>query len=242
MSAVVISQPMLFPWVGMMEQVFLANHYVFYSDVQFSKGSFINRVQVKTALGSRWLTVPTDGLRLGQRIDEVRIRPGAEWVGAHLRLLEAAYSGSPWVYDMLGLVDSVYSQRFDRLTDLVEASVMALCSYFGLAHDRAFIRSPNLGISGSGSRRVLDIVLALGGNSYITGHGAKNYLDHHMFESSGVSVFYMDYQLLEYSQLHGPFTPYVSALDLVANAGKDGLKYIKPKTLHWKEFLNEQRN
>ena len=49
MTVVVISQPMLFPWVGMFEQIRLADVYVHYTDVQFSKGSFVNRVQIKTA-------------------------------------------------------------------------------------------------------------------------------------------------------------------------------------------------
>ena len=49
MTTVVISQPMLFPWVGMFEQVALADVFVHYDDVQFSKGSFTNRVQLKTA-------------------------------------------------------------------------------------------------------------------------------------------------------------------------------------------------
>ena len=49
MTTVVISQPMFFPWVGMFEQIALADVYVHYDDVQFSKGSFTNRVQLKTA-------------------------------------------------------------------------------------------------------------------------------------------------------------------------------------------------
>lgn len=38
---------MFFPWVGFLEQLKLVDVYVFYDDVQFSKGSFTNRVQVK---------------------------------------------------------------------------------------------------------------------------------------------------------------------------------------------------
>jgi hypothetical protein len=41
-GTVVISQPMFFPWVGMLEQLKLADTYVHYDDVQFEKGSFSN--------------------------------------------------------------------------------------------------------------------------------------------------------------------------------------------------------
>ena len=56
MTRVVISQSMLFPWVGLLEQMRLADVFVHYDDVQFSKGSFVNRVQVKTPDGVRWMT------------------------------------------------------------------------------------------------------------------------------------------------------------------------------------------
>lgn len=47
---VVISQSMFFPGWVLLEQLKLADLYVFYDDVQFSKGSFTNRVQVKASV------------------------------------------------------------------------------------------------------------------------------------------------------------------------------------------------
>jgi hypothetical protein len=240
MSRVVISQPMLFPWVGLLEQVALADVYVHYSDVQFSKGSFTNRVQIKTSQGSRWLTVPLEGLRLGQRINEVRIQDRTDWRAGHRSLLASVYEGCPWVKDMLDLVDSVYSRHFDLISDLSEASLMALCEYFDLDEGRQFIQASDLGIAGSSSQRVLNIVRAVGGTQYITGHGARHYLDHDMFEAAGITVSYMDYQLQPYPQAHGAFTPYVSALDLVANTGREGRKFIGSGTRLWKDFLNHE--
>ena len=73
LNNIVISQPMYFPWVGILEQVQLSNIYVNYEDVQFSKGSFSNRVQVKTQSGIKWLTIPLKKLVLGQLINEVEI-------------------------------------------------------------------------------------------------------------------------------------------------------------------------
>ena len=58
MISVVITQPMYFPWIGMLEQMRLADHFVSYAGAAFSKGGFTNRVQVKTANGVHWLTVP----------------------------------------------------------------------------------------------------------------------------------------------------------------------------------------
>ncbi len=237
MTVVVISQPMFFPWVGLLEQVRLADVFVHYDDVQFSKGSFTNRAQVKTAEGMRWLTLPLSGLSLGQAIREVRLSASRDWRGEHLALLRRAYAGAPCADDMLGLVESVYAAADDGLGDLAIRGLLAVADYFGLARRTRFVHSSELGIAGKSSQRVLDIVRHLGGTRYVTGHGARHYLDHALFERNGVAVEYMDYRCNPYPQMHGAFTPHVSILDLIANTGRDGVAFINSATRPWRDFL-----
>ena len=234
---VVISQPMFFPWVGMFEQIRLANIYVHYSDVQYSKGSFVNRVQIKTPMGVRWLTVPLQRFTLGQRIDQIQIAK-SDWRSKHLELLKQSYRRAPYMNDMFNLVEQVYSHNYLTIDELSRASLDAVCHYYQLNPACRFLNARDLAINGKGSQRVLDIVQALGGTVYITGHGAKNYLDHARFEAAGVRVEYMNYQCKPYPQMHGAFTPYVSILDLIANMGQAGREYICSDTLYWRDFLN----
>lgn len=236
---VVISQSMLFPWVGMLEQVRLADVFVHYDDVQFSKGSFVNRVQLKTAEGRAWMTVPLLDFHLGQRIDEVRVPPAEHWVPRHLALLQRSFDGAPYADDALALAREVYGQRHAHLGSLARASLMALVRYFGLDRGRRFVDVESLGIAGHGDRRVLDVVRRLGGTTYVTGHGAARYLDHRRFDDAGVQVDYMDYRCKPYAQAHGAFTPYVSGLDLVASCGRAGIEQIVSGTLAWKDFVDE---
>lgn len=233
---IVISQPMLFPWVGMFEQIRLCDVYVHYTDVQFSKGSFVNRVQIKTVAGSQWLTVPMQARSLGQRIDEILIDDRKDWRRSHLDFLSQAFAGAPCRRDALDIVREVYSGKSERLIDVVIASMTAVLKYLGLDHGRRFLQSPDLGIGGSGSERVLAIVRHLEGKTYVTGHGARNYLEHEAFENAGVNVAYMDYRKAAYPQLHGEFTPYVSILDAVANLGREAEQYIRSGTLDWRQF------
>lgn len=236
MTKVVISQPMYFPWVGALEQIRLADVFVHYSDVQFVRG-FFNRVQVKTVRGSEWLTVPLRDYHRGQFISEVAIDERVDWRLRHREMLRHAYSKTPYLSDLLSIFDDVASTRISNLADLSITSVMALARYFGLVDDCRFHDSRNLGISGSSSQRLLDLTIKVGGSEYITGHGARKYLRHEMFEGAGIAVEYMNYQLSDYPQQHGPFTPYVTALDLVANCGPQGRKYLHSTTVPWREFI-----
>lgn len=236
---IVISQPFHFPWIGQLEQIALSDVYVHYDDVQFSKGSFTNRVQIKTADGFKWLTIPLEELRLGMRIDEVRTNDDMkkDWRSAHLEFLEQTYDAAPFRDEMLELVREVYEPRPRMLCDIVIDGVMALARYFGLTEEREFLRSSEMNIPGKSSQRVADIVDSLGGTVYYTGHGARRYLDHELLEARGVRIEYMDYAKTPYPQLYGEFNPYVSSLDLVANVGKAGAAYIRPRTRYWREFV-----
>jgi hypothetical protein len=201
-----------------------------------SKGSFVNRVQIKTADGFHWLTVPLKNLTLGQNIDDVEVNEAKDWRKSHLDFLAQALHGAPHARDALGLVESVYAEKSSRLAAIAIKSLEAVLAYFGLVEGRRFVRSPELGIGGAGSARVLEIVQKLGGAVYVTGHGARNYLEHAAFERAGVRVEYMDYLKTPYPQLHGAFNPYVSVLDLIANTGRTGLEFIHSPTVNWKEF------
>jgi hypothetical protein len=235
---IVISQSMLFPWIGLLEQVRLADVFVHYDDVQYSKGSFVNRVQVKLPEGVRWMSVPLQGHRLGQRIDAVQLAPSAQWRASHLDLLERSFKDAPHTQDALQLAGAVYGADYPHVGALARASLLALCRYFGLDVGRRFVDVTDLEVPGSGSARVLAVVERLGGDAYITGHGAASYLDHEEFERKGLRVEYMQYQCRPYPQAHGAFTPYVSALDLVARCGREGANHICSGTVPWKEFLN----
>lgn len=232
---VVISQPMYFPWVGMLEQIRLADVFIHYSDVQFVRG-FINRVQVKTAHGVRWMTVPIRHLHQGRLICELEIDEGSGWRSRHRDILRQAYSSAPRCDEMLGIFDEVLESSGSSLAGLSIASLEALASFFGLSGTR-FLDSRDLDVPGRRSQRLRDLVRSVGGTEYITGHGALRYLDHKLFVDAGIEVHVMDYRRTPYPQPHGAFTPHVSALDLAANCGREGRSVIHSPAVNWDLFV-----
>lgn len=242
MKSIVISQPMYFPWVGMFEQIRLADVFVHYDDVQFSKGSFFNRVQIKIPTGFKWMTVPLKNHKLGQNINQIELSDESGWQQNHLELLKQNYAGASFVNEMLSLVDSVVSASHSNLAELSQASIEAVCDYYGLKIDREWAKSSELNIPGQSTQRVLDIAQHFGSRTYITGHGARQYFDHELLERNGIRTEYIDYRKRPYPQLHGEFNPFVSILDLIANVGKDGIEYLCSTTCYWKLFVERHNN
>lgn len=234
MTAVVISQPMLFPWPGFYEQFVLADAYAYLDDAQFSKGSFTNRIQLKHGDGTRWMTIPLAGGGSFRTIAELDAAAGS-WKSAHRDLLAQSLASAPFRDDALAILDRVY--RHDRLCDLLIASMEEPARYLGLDPKPVVLRTSGTGVGGRSWQRVLDIVRHLGGTRYLTGHGASKYLDHAAFEAAGVCVEYMLYSRTPWPQRTATFTPYVSVLDLIGHAGPDGAAYLKPATTPWRTFI-----
>jgi hypothetical protein len=230
---VVVSQPMFLPWIGLFEQVRLSDVFYHYDDVQLPQGrSFMSRVQVKTADGVVWLTAPLDRRRSGRLINETYFSAHEDWRRRHLRVLREAYSRAPHFDLMFGLAERLYGFATESLAEFNMHSVEAVAAWLGL--NREFRRTSASGIDGSSTQRLLDVCLAAGADTYVTGMGALEYLEHERFEERGIDVRYMAYQRTPYPQLHGEFTPYVTILDAIAHVGERARELVGSPTVSWR--------
>lgn len=236
---VVISQPMFLPWRGLFEQLLLSDVFVHYDDVQFPMGrNFCSRVQIKTKNGIKWLTVPIDKKNSGVEINQTRISYDGCWQEKHLMTIRHAYAKSKFKKDLNNLVEEIYAKRFECIGDFNIFSFELIASYFGI--QRKMFRSSELSVDGSSSARLMEIVKKLGGDIYITGLGALNYIDYDLFEKNSISVEYMDYKDDKYGQIGDDFTPYVTILDVIANLGESGVDILGSPSVYWKEFIDER--
>jgi hypothetical protein len=232
---IVISQPMFLPWAGLFEQIRLADVFVHYDDVPLPQGrSFISRVQVKGPKGQEWLTVPLVRRSRGL-IREVRIDHSEPWKKEHLATFSRLLKPAPHFDEAWALLETIYDYDTQWLSQFNIHALEHIARYLGFA--ARFAKSSDLAQEGKSSEKLLKLVKHFHGTCYITGHGAKNYLNHDLFASAGVEVQYMDYRLEPYPQLHGEFTPYVTLIDGIAHLGKDVAKHMTSQTLHWKQAL-----
>lgn len=237
MSVVVISQPMYFPWVGLFEQVALADVFVHYDNVQLPQGSsFITRVQIKTADGPQWLSAPVKRKR-GQLIKDVRLDTQSGWQHKHLASLRHRYARTPHLNTMIKLVESVYAKTTSSLCELNIASIETVADFLGLT--TRFVRSSEHPTDAQSTQKLIDYCQQYSATRYVTGHGALQYLDHDAFVSCGIDVHVMDYQCIGYDQPHGGFTPYVSILDAIACLGHEARTVIEPRTRDWKDLIDD---
>ena len=87
--------------------------------------------------------------------------------------------------------------------------------------------SKELELSGTKTYRLISAIKKVGGNFYLSGPKAKNYIENTKFKENNIELEYIDYSTYpEYSQLWGEFNHSVSILDLIFNTGKKASYYI----------------
>ena len=218
MTTLVVLQPSYLPWLGYFDQLARADAFVWYDDVQFDKHGWRNRNRVKGPKGPLWLTVPVrHSGRSDQLILDVEVDNRLPWRRKHRSTIEQLYAQAPFLDEILPPFVELLNQPWERLVDLDIATTEWLAQTFGISTPR--FRSSSLRIGWDRNERLLNFCRHFGATRYLTGDSARDYLDVPRFEAIGVEVQWHGYRHPVYPQLHGEFIPYLSALDLILNAG-----------------------
>jgi hypothetical protein len=224
----VILQPSYIPWRGYFEQIYRADVFVFYDDVQYDKHGWRNRNRIKNHQGGQWLTIPvhSKGVVIDSiPIHEIEIAWEQSWAEQHWRAIQQAYSKAPFFQPYASWLEEVYQRRPARLADFTIPLTIEIADKLGICHTR-FVRSSEMHASGQKTDRLIEILTRLGAKHYLSGPSASSYIEAEKFRSAGITLEYMDYHYPEYAQLYPPYDPYITILDLLFMVGPEAAKYI----------------
>lgn len=223
MTVVAIHQPNYLPWLGYFHKMMRADVFLLLDDVQYSKGSYINRVQVRSGAEAepRWLTVPV-AVTLGQTIAETcPNQPG--WARRHLDTLRNFYKGAAHFRDTWARLGELYADLPEAdLATVNEALLRRLASALGMTC--TFRRSSELAVGAVASDdRLVALVRAVDpAGCYYSGKGGAKYQDPAKFAAAGLGFGYSDFRHPVYDQGGAPFLPGLSVIDALFHLGFAG--------------------
>jgi hypothetical protein len=223
-----ILQPSYVPWRGYFHQIRKSDIFIFFDDVQYDKRGWRNRNRIKTASGTRWLTIPVNNsgaITDHIPINHISINWDTPWNHKHWTTLTHAYHNAPFFSRYRDLLESFYASHPESLADFTIEFTVALAASLGIK-DVKFLRSSELGGSGRKTERLLDLLRKVGATHYISGPSAKDYLDEAALAAAGITLEYMLYDYPHYEQLYPPYDPQVSILDLLFMKGEEAGEFI----------------
>jgi hypothetical protein len=222
-----IIQSAYIPWRGYFDFIDSVDQFVFYDDVQYSKGSWRNRNKVKTAQGLRWLTVPVK-YRYPALICETQVDYTSRWQDHHHNVLSENYRTAPFCDDASAILREGLRYRHPTISALNIRLIELVCRYLKIG--TRFVVSNALDIKAGKTERLIAVLQKLGATAYLSGPSAKDYLDESMFRAAHIRLEYKTYDYPDYQQLWGDFDGAVTVLDLIANCGPEARRYLTSRS------------
>lgn len=213
------NQPYFAPYPGFFHKAWLSDCLVLLDDVQFPrKTTWITRNRFKNDQGMLWMTIPVYKKGLGlQKISQVRVCPGGNWKRKHLQSFKSAYARAPFLSDLLGAIERIYSRHHDRVLDLNLELIHYILDYLGI--DIRVVLMSALAVSGKGTRLIIDICKSLGAQKFMVQSSAMAYYDADRFEAEGLELVAFKKPDYVYPQLWGDFIANLSVLDMMLTCG-----------------------
>jgi hypothetical protein len=214
---VAVHQPNYLPWLGYFAKIAQADAFVFLDDVQFSKGSYTNRVQIARNGAPVWLTQPVRH-EFGSPIRAVELaRP--DWARGHADTLKQAYRRSASFAEVWPLLETWLTEASGRLSDINAQLVRSIATRLGIA-TRFVVSSELHVIADSADERLARIAARIApGGTYLSGGGGVKYQSEEVFTHAGIKLAYSKFQSTPYPRSGEPFIAGLSIVDALFHLG-----------------------
>lgn len=221
-----IIQSSYVPWRGYFDFIDDVDLFLFFDDTDYTPRSWRNRNRIKTANGAIWLSVPVLHTR-GVLIEKAEIDYTNRWVDKHILSLSQAYAKAPHFADYSPALFAALSAGHRTISELNVAVTRIIMQMLAI-HTPTRMAS-DLSAQGSKDERLVDLARKAGASVYLSGPSAKGYIRPQLFADAKIDLEYKTYDYPEYPQLHGPFEPQVTVLDLIFNCGPRSREFLKSR-------------
>ena len=212
-----IHQPNFFPWLGFFNKINSSDVFIFLLESKRSKNDkYLTRSFILNNDKKTYLSIP---LGPKQKIIKTLELPDSQ----------------KWRINMLNIIHASYSKShfYECIRGDIERLIMFDCQYFyEFSLNAIYFFLQNLNIEkicfedknfdkefGEANNRLVNLCKEVNASKYLSGIGAKSYIDEDIFKKSQIDIIYQDYFPRPYKQLSSEFIPGLSIIDVLFNCG-----------------------
>lgn len=232
-----IHQHHYFPWLGYMDKMARADVFLLLDRVQLNDNSYMFRHQLLDKNGEKkYITIPfvKKGYML-RPYNELEINRAVDWQTRQKNFICDNYRRHPFFNEIWAEIEPVFSGEFELLWQATDASLQIMRRLLGVTTPLVY-QSRLEDVPGKKSEFLIGLLRQLGAETYLSGNGAKKYMDMEQFADAGIRVTYQDFSLPTYPQKNASaFVGGISGLDILFNCGVD-----ETRRIFWENVSREQ--
>ena len=224
---IAIHQPHYFPWEGYLTKMMAVDKFILMDEVQLTDSSPMYRHSLLTVNGeSKYITIPFDKKDYKKKpYKEIRLNTQIEWQKNHYNFMKENYGKSPYFSEVMSAVQPVLSKKYDFLCDVTIDSIGLLAKLFDIKTELVLMSSLNYPKESRKNQLVLDLCLEANADYYLSGRGAKKYMELTPFTEKGIQVEFQEFVQNPYPQHStNTFVGGLTILDMLFSIGIDATK------------------
>ena len=202
---VAIVQSNYVPWRGYFDMIASVDEFILLDDAQYTRRDWRNRNRIKTAQGTRWLTIAVQvSGRYTQSIYETMVAE-EDWADKHWRMLRQEYARAEGLTERSGPARAALRHGARPAPHRRQPPLPAGDRGF-LGIETPITLSLDYDPQGTRTERLLDLCVKAGATEYVSGPAARAYLEEERFADAGIEVTWFEYGPYgEYPQVHPPY-------------------------------------
>ncbi|MGI5970625.1 MAG: WbqC family protein [Oscillospiraceae bacterium] len=215
-------QPHYFPWLGYMDKMAKCDIFVLLDEAQLTDSSNMFRNKFLSSSGrEKYLTVSF--LKPGymqKKFMDVELNHRINWQKNHVNFLKNNYIKSPYFKEVWENIECVFSNTYSYICDVAVDSLKIIKNMLKIP-TRLILQSELIyDKNAQKTDLVLEICRAVGADQYLSGRGARKYMELPPFAQHGIEVRFQKFTHPVYPQINSEgFVPNLSSLDFLFNCG-----------------------
>jgi len=155
--------------------------------------------------------------RKRKKISEIFISNEKNWSRRHWSNIKNSYGKSPYWNEFCDFFEETYEKKWNKLIDLNLYLINGIMEFLNIKNELVLASSIN--VSGNKNDLIIAQCKALGAKTYLSGAGARTYLDIDKFKREGINIVFQEFEYPNYPQLWGEFIQNLSVVDYLFCAG-----------------------
>lgn len=214
-----IMQPYFMPYIGYFSLIYHCDEFILLDTVQYIYHGWIERNRIlKPDEGCQYISVPLKKHSNRDSIQSLYVDNANNWEKKIIQQLQHYKKKAKYYYEVLSLLERVFSCTYHTITMLNKACLEEVCAYIGLSKKMTVFSEMDLKIERATQpdEWALNICKAVPGvTEYVNSPGGQAFFDPKKYNDVGISLAFVNNELIPYRQKGGEFIPALSIIDVL---------------------------
>lgn len=216
-------QPYFFPYIGYFQLISAVDKFIFYDDVNYIKGGWINRNTLRINGERHYITLRLSKASSFKRINDIRIESKEDKL---LKTIKQAYVKAPYYSEVIGLIEELFEKIIPGavVSSVAGLSVILVSNYLGLKKEFEYSsnRYPiNQNNNLEKAKRIISICHINESTVYINSIGGVKLYSKKEFLDNGINLYFLKSQINQNRQENYSFIPNLSIIDVLMHNSKE---------------------